>query len=167
MLGQSVRDPAQERLKTQIQKRVIAKAQALPLAAFENPELYNQLQRVDRGLDEHFFNTTAYLFRMGNQGVTLGALLLYVGAAHPLLPGILAAGTAVFVFPRIRLWREKYLVERQQTERERRLSYLEGLMAGREAGAEVRLFDLGDHLLRSWGRLYGELRDERLRLVRR
>ena len=40
-------------------------------------------------------------------------------------------------------------------------------MTGREAGAEIRLFDLGDHLLRSWGRLYGELRDERLRLARR
>jgi ATP-binding cassette subfamily B protein len=167
VVGSRVRNQIQEPLKAQIQGRVIAKAQALPLGAFEQGEFYDQLQRIERGLDQRLFSTMAFLFRVGNNLVTLVALLLYVGAAHGSLPVVLTLGTALFLLVRVRLLREKYLLERKQTERQRRLGYFAGLMTGRDAAAEIRLFQLRDHLLHSWSRLHGELRDERLALARR
>src|SRR5207248_758359 len=56
-----VRDRLQERLRARIQERVIAKAQALPLSAFEESECYDQLQRIERGLDTRLFSTIAFL----------------------------------------------------------------------------------------------------------
>ena len=167
VLGTIVKDRIQERLKAQIQERVIAKAQALPLAAFEQAETYDQLQRIERGLDNRLFSTMAFVFRNTTALVTLASLIVYVGAAHWSLPLILTAGTTLALLLRVRVLRERYLLERKQTEPDRRLGYLASLMTGREPAAEVRLFGLADHLLRSWGRLYADLRNERLALVRR
>ena len=167
ILGSVVRDGIQERLKSLVQERVIAKAQALPLAAFEQAEVYDQLQRTEKGLDNRLFSTMAFVFRNTTALVTLASLILYMGLAHWSLPLILTAGTSLSLLLRVRILRERYVLERKQTERERRLGYFERLMTGREPAAEVRLFGLGDHLLGSWGRLYAGLRDERLSLVRR
>jgi ABC-type multidrug transport system fused ATPase/permease subunit len=52
-----MRDQIQERLKAQIQELLIAKAQAVPLAIFEQPKFYDQLQRVERGVDNRLFST--------------------------------------------------------------------------------------------------------------
>lgn len=166
-LGSVVKDGIQERLKSLVQERVIAKAQALPLAAFEQAEVYDQLQRIEKGLDNRLFSTMAFVFRNTTALVTLASLILYMGLAHWSLPMILTAGTALSLLLRVRILRERYILERRQTEGERRLGYFERLMTGREPAAEVRLFSLGDHLLGSWGRLYAELRTERLALVRR
>lgn len=162
-----VRDRVQEQLRTEIQGLVIARAQALPLAAFEQPELHDQLQRIERGLGPRLLNTMGALFSMGNLALTLAALLLYLGAAHAALPVILIAGTLPSLLLRVRIQRERYLLERQQTERHRRLRYLGELMTGREAAGEIRLFGLRDTLLGAWSGLHRELRDERLALVQR
>jgi ATP-binding cassette, subfamily B, bacterial len=165
--GGLVQDRVREQLRTEIQARVIARAQALPLAAFEQTELYDQLQRIERGLDQRLLNTMGALFSIGNLTLTLAALLLYVGTAHGALPVILTAGTLPSLLLRVRILRERYLLERKQTERHRRLHYLGELMTGREAAAEIRLFGLRDTLLGAWSRLHRELRDERLTLARR
>jgi ATP-binding cassette, subfamily B, bacterial len=162
-----VRDRVQEQLRTEIQGLVIARAQALPLAAFEQPELHDQLQRIERGLGQRLLNTMGALFSLGNLALTLAALLLYVGAAHAALPVILIAGTLPSLLLRVRIQRERYLMERKQTERHRRLRYLGELMTGREAAGEIRLFGLRDTLLSAWSGLHRELRDERLALARR
>jgi len=166
-LGRLVRDQIQERLKAQLQERVIAKAQGVPLAAFEQAQYYDQLQRIEHGLDDRLFSTMRFMFEMGNQAVTLAALVLYVAAADWVLPVILTAGSALFLLVRVRLLREKFILGRKQTERQRRLAYLAALMTGREAAAEIRLFGLRDHLLGAWTGLHEELRDERLALARR
>jgi ABC-type multidrug transport system fused ATPase/permease subunit len=166
-LGRYVRDRIQEEIKARVQEQVIAKAQSLPLAAFEQSEYYDQLQRIENGLDARFYSTMAFLFQTGNQVVTLTALMLYVGAAHWSLPLLMAAGTAPFAMLRVRLFKERYIVERKQTERQRRRLYLTELMTGREAGAELRLFGLGDHLMGLWSRLHRELGEERLAIARR
>ncbi len=167
ILGSMVKDRIQEQLKALVQERIIAKAQALPLAAFEQTEIYDQLQRIEKGLDSRLFSTMAFVFRNTTALVTLISLILYMGLAHWSLPLILTAGTTLFLLLRVRILRERYILERKQTERERRLGYFEWLMTGREPAAEVRLFGLANHLLRSWRRLFGELRNERLALVRR
>lgn len=166
-LGSVVKNGIQERLKALVQERIIAKAQALPLAAFEQAEIYDQLQRIETGLDNRLFSTMAFVFGSTAALVTLISLIIYMGLEHWSLPLILIIGTTLSVLPRLRVLRERYILERKQTERERRLKYFESLMAGREAAAEVRLFGLGDYLLRSWAQLNGELRNERLALVNR
>lgn len=167
ILGSIVKNGIQERLKALVQERIIAKAQALPLAAFEQAEIYDQLQRIETGLDSRLFSTMTFVFGNTAALVTLISLIIYMGLSHWSLPLLLIIGTTLSVLPRLRILRERYILERKQTERERRLGYIEWLMAGREAAAEVRLFGLGDHLLGSWARLYGELRNERLALVGR
>jgi ATP-binding cassette subfamily B protein len=167
ILGSRLRDRIQDRMRLGIQERVIARAQSLPLLTFEEPELYDQLQRIEKGIDSRLFSTMSFTFRLGNTLITLLSLLLYVGAAHPLLPVILTAGTIGSLLFRLRLLRQRFFTERKQTEPQRRLDYLAALMSGREAAAEIRLFGLRDTLLPSWEQLAQELRDERLGLSAR
>jgi ABC-type multidrug transport system fused ATPase/permease subunit len=162
-----VRDQVQEYLRGQLQARVMAKAQALPLAAFEQATLYDQLQRVERGLETRIAATVTWIFWAGNDVVTLTGLVLYLGAAHASLPVVLTVGTGAFVLLHVRRLHAQHMLERRQTERQRRLGYLEALMSEREAAAEIRLFGLRGHLLESWKRLFVELREERLSLARR
>jgi ATP-binding cassette subfamily B protein len=166
-VGSFVQDATQQRLKAQVQERVIAKAQALPLAAFEQPSFYNQLQRVEEGLEGQLHGTISWTFSSGSRAVTLVALFLYIGTAHWSLPLIMTVGSLFFVSRHIRFVLEKHLLEQRQTEPQRRLETLASLMTGRETAAEVRCFGLGDHLLQTWSQLSHSLRGERLDLVRR
>ena len=157
----------QERLRLRVQERLLLKAQALNLAAFEREDLYNRLQRAERFIDQRMFSTMTLITRVGTSAVRCVALLAYVGSAQSLLPVFLGLGSAVAVAVRVRALRERYLMERRQTEPERRLGYLEGLMTGGEAAAEIRLFGTGAHLLGIWERLHAQLRGERLAVARR
>jgi ATP-binding cassette, subfamily B, bacterial len=167
ILGSRLRDRIQDRMRIGIQERVIARAQALPLLMFEQPEFYDQLQRIEKGIDSRLFSTMSFIFRLGNNLVTVLSLLVYVGAAHASLPLILTAGTVGSLLFRLRLLRQRYFLERKQTEPQRRLDYLAALMSGREAAAEIRLFGLRDTLLPSWEQLALGLRDERLGMAER
>jgi ATP-binding cassette subfamily B protein len=166
-VGRFVQERVQERLRTEIQRLVIVRAQALPLAAFEQPELYDQLQRIGRGMDQRLLSLMQVFFSLGNLALTLVALLFYLGAAHWALPVILTAGSLPSLLLRVRIMRARYVLERRQTERQRRWRYLGELMTGRAAAAEIRLFGLRDYLLAAWSGLHRDLRDERLELARR
>ncbi len=167
ILGSVLKDRMQETLKSQVQERVIAKAQTLSLGAFEQSELYDQLQRIEMALDNRLFSTMTFVFRNTTALVTLVSLMLYMGFALWFLPVILMTGTTLSLLLRVRILRERYILERKQTEGERRLGYFKQLMTGRESAAEVRLFSLATYLLDSWGRLYADLRNERLAVARR
>lgn len=53
--GGMIRDHIQERIKANIQKLIIHKTHRLSLAQFEDPKLYDQLQRANNGLESRLF----------------------------------------------------------------------------------------------------------------
>lgn len=157
----------QEVLAASIDERCIQQAQAMPLEWFEHDEHYDLLHRVRRRTVERLGSTMHFSWESLAQVVTLTSLLVYLGQFHWGLPVLLAIGTTPGVLLRERLLRQKYLMQRAQTPRERRLAVYTGLMTGREAAAEVRLFSLGRWLLNQARELRRGLHQERLQLAAR
>ncbi|HEU4324279.1 MAG TPA: ABC transporter ATP-binding protein [Roseiflexaceae bacterium] len=156
------KDSMLDRLRTSAHEQLLTKVSRLSLAAFEQPERYDQLHRAQLGLDQRFWSTMTNLIPMPLHLVTMVGLLLYVGAAHPLFPALLLLGMLPVVAIRWREDRLRYELTRAHTASERQLSYLERLILERPAAAEIRLFGLDSFFQDKWSALFGRLRGERL-----
>ncbi|HEY8744960.1 MAG TPA: ABC transporter ATP-binding protein [Chloroflexota bacterium] len=160
-----VADHFQDVVRGVIEERAYQQAQRMPLEAFEQPAYHDQLQRVRTGMERRFFSTMAFLWRSVSHIATLLSLLVYLGQFSWLLPAVLVIGTTPGVLLRERASRRRYLLERKQTPTERHWGALAGILTGRGAAAELRLFGFGDRLIRQTERLWGGFSRERLQLA--
>ena len=161
-LSREIRD----RISARVEERLLDRAGTLSLAAFERPDLYDQLHRARQALDSRLESTLRALFRSPSLLVTGFGLLLFLATAHPVLPLVLLAGLLPFHYVTLSLFRKVWILTRAQTQSERVLAYLSDLMTKREAAAEVRLFGLGDYLRNRRRQLSHRLRLERYEISR-
>ena len=160
-------DHFQEVVRGAIEERCYRQAQSMPLSNFERAEHHDRLERALRGMDQRFFSTFAFMHRTITNAVAMLSLLVYLAQFHWAIPLILIAGTTPGVLIRQRQHRARYLVERKQTPRQRRLEVLSDILTGRSAAAEVRLFGFGPWLIDRAEKLWLGMRDERMQLERR
>ena len=155
-----------EHMAARVEERLLVKAGSLSLAAFERPDHYDQLHRAGRALDERVFTSIDHLLRLASVSVMGIGALAYLTTAHPVYPLVLIAGFIPFHVATLSVYRKVWILTRVQTEAERVLEYLSGLMTQRPAAAEVRLFGLGEYLGERRQALALRLRLERLNLAR-
>ncbi|MAG37672.1 MAG: hypothetical protein CL878_15665 [Dehalococcoidia bacterium] len=144
-----------EHLNTGLRRQVLEQAIALPLAMFEQPEYYQHLETSSRALNG---SINAVLRRaMGLVAAvisTIGLLVLYVQAHWAL--GLLLATTTFVPTPLIaRIVSQVGQVYSRNSPLRRELGYWGGLLAGRDAAPELRLFGLGRPLLARWDGVFG------------
>ena len=157
----------QEVLRGVIEERCYRQAQSMPLSSFEHAEHHDRLERALRGMDRRFVSTFDFTHSMITDVVALLSLLVYLAQFHWAIPLLLIAGTTPGVLIRERQYRARYLFERKQTSRERRLVVLGDILTGRSAAAELRLFGFGPWLIDRTEKLWLGMRDERMQLERR
>ena len=160
-------DHFQDVLRRIIEERCYRQAQSMPLSDFEQAEHYDRLERALRGTDQRFLDTVAFMPWMVTHVVALLSLLVYLAQFHWAIPLVLAAGTTPGVLIREPQLRARYLVERKQTRRERRLEVLGDILTGRAAAADLRLFGFGPWMIDRAENLWVGMRDERMQLERR
>ncbi len=154
-----------ERLRAYIEGHCYEQAQAMPLEWFEHAEHYDQLHRVRQGMTNRLETMMGFFWQSVWLLVGLVSLLVYLVQFHWVLPLLLAVGSTPGVLLQIRLLRRQYLVKRELAPHERRFAVYGGLLTGREAAAEVRLFGLAGWLLDQVAVLRRRLDRERLRLA--
>lgn len=155
-----------DRILARIEERLLHRAGTLSLAAFERPDLYDQLHRARRMLDTRLYSSLRALFRSPSVVVTGVGVLAFLATAHPVFPVLLIAGLAPFHYVTLGLFRKVWILTRAQTESERVLAYLGDLMTKRGAAAEIRLFGLGEYLRDRRQQVSSRLRLERYELAR-
>ena len=141
-------------------------ASTLSLAAFERPDLYDQLHRAREALDNRLLTSLNALFRSPSLLVTGFGVLLFLATAHPVFPLVVLVGLLPIHFATLALDRKVWILIRAQTQSERVLTYLSDLMTTKNSAAEVRLFGLGDYLRERRQRLSSRLRREKYELSR-
>ena len=156
-----------DRLMSRVEERLLHRASTLSLAAFERPDLYDQLHRAREALDNRLLTSLNALFRSPSLLVTGFGVLLFLATAHPVFPLVLLVGLLPIHFVTLALDRKVWILIRAQTQSERLLTYLSDLMTRRDAAAEIRLFGLGDHLRDRRQQLSTRLRRERYELSRK
>jgi ATP-binding cassette subfamily B protein len=162
-----VRTAQAERVRDHLAGILQEKSVAADLAFYETPE---QHDRLHRAREEARHRPIALLESLGSvlsNSITLAAMAVVLLRFGVLLPVALVLSTlpalwvALSTSARLHRWR------RLRTADERRALYIDGLLTGGAAAAEVRLFGLGDHLRGRFRELRDRLREERTRLARR
>src|SRR5690554_5610020 len=154
-------------LQNRISRRILAKANELDLAQFEDPKSYDALQNAYREVGSRPLGVFTQMITLGQAIVTLGsvsALMAQLGAA--IVPLILLASVPA-VWVQSRFGTEGYRMIRRQAADARRQNYLGNLLTSDQAVKEIRLFDFGDYLMERWQEYYLGFRRQLVSLIRR
>ena len=129
---------------------LLEKSTQLDLAHFESPEFYDTLDRAQNSGSNYPVRVLQTFTSLFGQGVTLisllGLLLRFNVAIVPLLffTALPSFWTSV-VYSGRRFW-----MTRMETESGRLSNYIQRVLTSPEFAKEVRLFNLGKHLLGQW-----------------
>ena len=132
---------------------LLEKSTQLDLAHFESPEFYDTLDRAQNSGSNYPVRVVQTLTNLFGQGVTLisllGLLLQFNLAIVPLLffTALPSFWTSV-VYSGRRFW-----MTRRETESGRLSNYIQRVLTSPEFAKEVRLFNLGQHLLGQWSNI--------------
>ncbi|NTU84832.1 MAG: ABC transporter ATP-binding protein [Chloroflexales bacterium] len=166
-LGGWVRAAQAEYVQDHISGLIQQKSVEVDLAFYESPEYHDHLHRAR---DDAASRPLALLEGAGSlmqNGITLlamAAILLPYGAW---LPPLLLLSTLPALLVLLRSSWRYHQWWRQSTANQRRAWYYEWLLTGSETAAELRLFGLGSSFQQSYQALRGQLRGERLGLLRK
>ena len=129
---------------------LLEKSTQLDLAHFESSQFYDTLSRAQNSGSNYPVRTIQTLTGLFGQGVTLvsllGLLLQFNAAIIPLLVfTALPAFWTSIVYSGRRFW-----MTRMETESGRLSDYIQRVLTNPDFAKEVRLFNLGEHLLDKW-----------------
>lgn len=147
--------------------RVLETTERLDLEEFENPEFFDQVQRVrSNALLRPFELVTGIVSLAGGLAgsLALGATLLVLQPV--LLPVLLLAGVPLWLTSR-RGGRLEFDFAVGQVPTLRARDYLGEVLTGRESAKEVRAYALGPVFRQRWGALYAGYIDQLQAQVRR
>ena len=139
-----------DRLNLHTKFVLLEKSTQLDLAHFESPEFYDTLERAQNSGSNYPVRVIQTLTGLFGQGVTLvsllGLLLQFNIAIVPLLffTALPSFWTSI-VYSGRRFW-----MTRMETESGRLSNYIQRVLTNPEFAKEVRLFNLGGHLLGQW-----------------
>ena len=156
-----------ERVMERFDRLMLTKAYSVPLSNFETTEFYDVMVRAHRSM--HAWNITHQLPHIQRLVSTIlgGVGVLWVlGAVHLGIPALLLVGSIVVIWRHMRSEQQYVDVRQSQAPLWRRQYYWRDLLTERNAASEVRLFGLGDHLVKSWRTVTDQLINELSRLRR-
>lgn len=139
-----------DRLNLHTKFVLLEKSAQLDLGHFESPEFYDTLARAQDSGSNHPVRVIQTITGLFGQGVTLvsllGLLLQFNVAIVPLLffTALPSFWTSI-VYSGRRFW-----MTRMETESGRVSNYIQQVLTNPEFAKEVRLFNLGQHLLGQW-----------------
>ena len=139
-----------DRLNLHTKFVLLEKSAQLDLAHFESPEFYDTLERAQNSGSNYPVRVIQTLTGLFGQGITLvsllGLLIQFNVAIVPLLffTALPSFWTSV-VYSGRRFW-----MTRMETESGRLSNYIQRVLTNPEFAKEVRLFNLGGHLLGQW-----------------
>ena len=156
-----------EQTSWKLQERVLDQAAGVGLDAFERREFFDRMQRARQAAYFRAYGIFRDATAVLEGFVVLCSLIALFATGHWSIPLVLFLGTAPVFYTQIRRGREIYALFHQQTPEQRRAEYLVELMTDRDAAKEIRLYGLGNILVRIWEAVAQKLRQQRLRLTLR
>ncbi len=153
-----------ERLVAEIDRRVMrAAARLVDLQRIEAPSFHDEVKLI-----QQCSHDAAVLLPNLSNGpgsmLTLGGLLLLLGQIHPVLPLVLLLVGIPYLRARHRMEAEKYRSMAERTRVAREMEYFMRLALETTVAHEVRVFGLGDFLLRRFRERRGKAMAEVQRL---
>jgi ATP-binding cassette subfamily B protein len=161
-----IRATQAEQVQDEVHRLIHMQALRLDLSFFDHPESYDQLYRAQIDAISQPLALLENLGSVVQNGLGFLVLAAILWSYAEWLPGLLVftAVPGLLLVARHTLKEHHWSLE--HTFEERRSRYLDWLITDQTAAAELRLFDLGAFLRKSFESLRQGLRKEKLRLVR-
>ncbi len=166
-LSALVSDVQTQRVTDHMYDILHAKSTAVDLSYYENPKYYDTLHRAQEEAPDRPQAMVQGLLQLGQNGLSLVAILGLLIAFHWGVVAILFAAAIPAVLVRFRSANKLYEWERQRTPQQRHAFYLNWTLTGDAYAKEIRLFDLGGYFVQQFHHVRSQLRQERLHLTRR
>jgi ATP-binding cassette, subfamily B, bacterial len=142
------------RLMHTINVSIIRKALALDLHFFEDATFYDKLQNARQEASWRSLEMVDTCFSLAQNVITLLSFLAILLTFSPLLTLLLLFATLPAFIARIRNSNEFYGFRLGHTPESRRMRYLEHLLTTDNTIKEIKLFNLGEPLLRRYQELF-------------
>jgi ATP-binding cassette, subfamily B, bacterial len=157
---------AGEQVAREVQGLVGEAAANAPLIAFEHPKFHDRLERTMTNIVDRPYGVVMSLSGLMTStfGAAAAAVALLVISPPLALITILAAVPLVIVS--MKVGKMTWTFEVETTENERRREYMLSLLTGKSPAKEIRSFNLGQHFLANFRRLYDQRIDRQRKLLR-
>jgi ATP-binding cassette subfamily B protein len=162
-----VRELIDLRLGYLVTGRIVRKALTLDMRWFEDPAFYDKLQNARRQSEYRAMAVVDNGFSALQNGLSLASFLVILFAFNPWVAlALCAAGIPAFVV-QTRFSRLTFRLQTWRAPETRELNYIEQLLTMDDAVKEVKLFELGDSLLKTHTETFERAYNEDAALARR
>ncbi len=131
-------------------QKLLEQAISLDLAHYELPEFYDTLNRAQQSGSTYPVRVLSTLTSLTRQSITFAGLLGLLLRFNPLIVLLLVLTALPALWVGLRFSGVRFRLMRRQTQSGRLASYLEQVLSTQEFVKEVRLYNLGSHLLDQW-----------------
>mgnify|MGYP001765491134 CR=1 FL=1 len=144
----------QSQLTNHINSLIIRKAISLDLQFFENPIFYDTLQNARRQADTSALSIVNATLQMVQQVITLISLIVLLVGFSPWLALLVFLAAIPSFLSQSQYAERAFRAVTRRAPESRLLNYLETLLTGNESVKEVKLFGLGEPLLKRYQELF-------------
>ncbi|MBP1993579.1 ABC transporter ATP-binding protein [Paenibacillus eucommiae] len=154
------------RMSLHYNELISRKATGIPLNMLEQPEYYNQLQRISSGGEIRGIKIITALLQVAQNLITIIGYIVILASFHWMLCVGMLILIAPSLFYHIRAGNSRYFQLINQTPLGRKSRYLSTLLRSREVAKEIRIFGLTSYLLSFWKEIFKLHSREKLELER-
>jgi ATP-binding cassette subfamily B protein len=144
----------QSQLTNHVNSLIIRKAISLDLQFFENPIFYDTLQNARRQADVSALNIVNSTLQMVQQVITLASLVVLLLRFSPWLAVIVFVSAVPSFLSQSQYAERAFRAVSRRAPEARLLNYLETLLTGNDTVKEIKLFGLGEPLLKRYQTLF-------------
>ncbi|MHB1132357.1 MAG: ABC transporter ATP-binding protein [Chloroflexota bacterium] len=144
----------QSQLTNHVNSLIIRKAINLDLRFFEDPVFYDTLQNARRQADVSALNIVNSTLQMVQQLITLVSLVLLMVQFSPWLAVIVFVSAVPAFLSQSQYAERAFRAVSRRAPEARLLNYLEQLLTGNDSVKEIKLFGLGEPLLKRYQQLF-------------
>jgi len=143
----------QTQLSNHVNTMIIRKAISLDLRFFEDPLFYDTLQNARRQADSSALSISNSVLQMAQQVITLVSLIALLVRFSPWLAVIVVISAIPSFLSQSQYAERQFRMVSRRAPELRSMNYVESLLTGNESVKEVKLFGLGEFLLRRYQEL--------------
>jgi ATP-binding cassette subfamily B protein len=144
----------QMQLTNHVNSLIIRKAISLDLRFFEDPVFYDMMQNARRQADVSALNIVNATLQMVQQTITLVSLVVLLMRFSPWLAAIVFVSAIPSFLSQSQYAERAFRAVSRRAPEARLLNYLETLLTGNDTVKEIKLFGLGEPLLKRYQELF-------------
>ncbi|WP_409344803.1 ABC transporter ATP-binding protein [Paenibacillus sp. MBLB4367] len=146
-----------------LKRAIIEKSLELPLTYFDQSSFYDRVQLALESVNRNGVEIVQNVFNLVRIIISIGSIFLILTYTHWTLPVVLVFSAVPGVVLLLIFKKNKYRKTVETTPLGREMDYTFRLLVRRDSAKEIRIFNLGKHLLEKWRDLFFQVRHIQLR----